>query len=76
MSDGVSIVVASITALASITAAVLSFVANRRLMVFHMQVNSRMDQLLSSEIGRAHAEGIIVGQDKGIRTEPSSGSNE
>jgi len=63
MSD--TVIVSAISAAGSLATTVISGLIAVRLGNLHQQLNSRMDQLLTSEKATSRAEGVVAGQESG-----------
>jgi hypothetical protein len=59
-----SVIAAMIAAIGVIGNSVLSFVIHTRLVTYHLEVNSRVDQLITEIRNSAHAAGVREEQDR------------
>ena len=57
-----TVLLATMTMIASIAAAIGTFLNNRSIKDVHVSINSRMDQLLKSSVGEAMAAGLKEGR--------------
>lgn len=66
-------IVGVVTAIAALTAAVISLINKGKIHQVHVSINSRMDQLLQERGIAARAEGVIEGQQKQVITTTTTG---